>query len=262
MRGQVRALLLAKENRARIFPRKLRLLRTVADDHLRSRQIEREERFEILLHRDAAHGHEDRPRQIQRNRVVGIEQLGVHAARPEAELAKSTRGKFLAQRIRCDHDHRRGGMKVTQHRIADAGRQPGAHLDIFREARGVGRGKRKLATTAIGAHGPADRAFGRDMDGVRRSRLDPPRDLAPVRQRDAQPRIGRQRHRRKAVRREKADVGIQRRSAAGERGQRADDAVNLRMPRVGRYQYLHVLAQPGFDNDSRIRRWDMDISGV
>jgi hypothetical protein len=58
------------------------------------------------------------------------------------------------------------------------------------------------------------------------------------------------------------DIGFQRRSAAGERGQRADDAVNLRMPRVGRDQYLHAFAQPGFDNDSRIGRWDMDISGV
>jgi hypothetical protein len=34
------------------------------------------------------------------------------------------------------------------------------------------------------------------------------------------------------------------------------------MPRVGRDQYLHVQTQTRFDNDSQIRRWDMDISGV
>ena len=87
MRGQFRALLLAEEFCLRIAPLEFRALRAVADHDLGARQVERQERFEILLDRDAAHGHEDRPRQIQRRRIVGMKQIGVDAAGPEAELA-------------------------------------------------------------------------------------------------------------------------------------------------------------------------------
>ena len=46
-------------------------------------------------------------------------------------------------------------VKVPQHRIADAGRNAGADLDIFRKARGVGGGEGELVAAAIGRAPPS-----------------------------------------------------------------------------------------------------------
>jgi hypothetical protein len=51
VRTQILPLLLAEEDGLRIFLCELRLLRSVADDDLRSRQIQRKKRFEILFDR-------------------------------------------------------------------------------------------------------------------------------------------------------------------------------------------------------------------
>ena len=150
---------------------------------------------------------------------------------------------------------------MPQHGVADAGRDHGANRDIFREARRIGGGECELAAAAIGAHRPADRSLGRNMNGVGRGRLDPARDLAPVRQRDAQARIGRHADGRESFRREKADVGVKRRGAARQRGQRPHDAIHLRMPSVGRDQYPHH-GNPRFDDSQFPDVKDMDISGV
>ncbi len=97
MRTQILALLLAEEDRIRIFLREQQSLRPVADDDLRSRQVERKKRFEILFDRNPAHGHEDRARQVDRGGALGREQFRVDAAGPEAELAKAALAQLLAQ---------------------------------------------------------------------------------------------------------------------------------------------------------------------
>ena len=122
MRGEVLPGLLAEEDGIRIFAFELGLLRSIADHDLGARQIQRQERFEILLHRDAAHGHEDRSRQIELSRMIGIEQFGIDAARPEAELAKTAFGQFLAERDGRDHRHGASGVEAAQDPVADAGR--------------------------------------------------------------------------------------------------------------------------------------------
>ncbi len=96
MRRQILALLLAEEFRFRIFLRQRRLLRAVADHDLGSRQIQRQKRFEILFDRDPAHGHEDRPRQIELGRLIRPEQVGVDAAGPEAEFSEAARAQVPA----------------------------------------------------------------------------------------------------------------------------------------------------------------------
>ena len=239
MRGQILPGFFAEEFRSGIAMLQHRLLRTVADHDLGAGQIQRQKRLEIFFDRDTADRHEDGSRQSKFGSVAGPEQVGVDPARPGAELAKSARAEFLLQRSGGDHRHRGGRMKVPQHRIAHSRRQHGAHLDIFREARRIGGRERKLAAAAIGAHRPSDRSFGRDMDRVRRCRLDPGRDLAPVRPRHPQPRIGRDPQRRKPVRSQKIDLRPERGSAAGQRGQRANHAVDLRVPSVGRNQNPH-----------------------
>jgi len=77
------------------------------------------------------------------------------------------------------------------------------------------------------------------MDGFRCGRLDPSFDLAPVRQRDAQARIGRDLDRWKAVWRQEFEFGPKRRSGTGERSQCANDAVDLRVPGISRNEYPH-----------------------
>ena len=185
MRRKIPAILFPKKHSARIFLLQHRPLRPIADHNLGARQVQRKKRLEILLNSHAAHGHEDRARQIEFGRFARPEQIRIDAARPEAELAKTPRAEFLPQRIGRDHGRERRGMKVPHYRIADTQRESGADRDIFGKARRIGRGKRELTAAAIGAHRPADRPFGRDVEGIRRGLLDPPRDLAPVRQRDA-----------------------------------------------------------------------------
>ncbi len=168
MRGQILPLLLAEENRVGIFLFQCRPLRAVADHDLGARQVERQEGVEVLLHRDAAHGHEDRPRQIELRRLVGIEQLGVDAAGPKPSLRKPRSASSWPQRgsvATIVIDAR--GVEAAQHRVADAVRNAGACRDIFRKARGVGGGEGELVALAIAAHRPADRPFGRDMDRLR-----------------------------------------------------------------------------------------------
>ena len=193
MRGQIRAGLFAEKSDTRIFVLERRLLRSVADHDLGSRQVERKKSFDILFDGDAAHGHEDRARQVELERVIRIEKFGVDAAAPEAELAKAARGELVVKRVRRHHRHGGGRMKTPQHRIAHRRRNDGADRDIFRKARRIGRREGKPAAAAIGPCRPADRPLGRNMNRVGGGRLDPARDLAPVWQGNAQARIGRHR---------------------------------------------------------------------
>ena len=52
-------------------------------------QVEGEKRLEVLLHRDASDRHEDRARQIELDRPLRTEQVGIDAARPHAEIAEA-----------------------------------------------------------------------------------------------------------------------------------------------------------------------------
>jgi len=152
-------------------------------------------------------------------------------------------------------------MEGAQHGIAPARRNAGADRDIFGEARRVGRRKREPVAAAIAADRPPDRAFGRDVDRIRRSRFDAPRDLAPVRYSDAQALIGRYRHRRKAVRCQKFDLGSEISRGARERSQRAHHAIHLRVPGIGRDQDPHH-ANPRVEMILRCGKSGTDISGV
>ena len=239
MRGQVRAFLFAQEVDAGIFLRQFAPLRPVTDHNLGAGQVERQKRLDVLLDRDAAHGHEDRARQIEVGGMIRIEQFGIDAASPEAELAEAPRGELIIKRGHRHHRRRRRVMKPAQHRIGHGGRDDRADRDIFRKPRGVGGGKRKSAAQAIGPHRPADRAFGRDMNGFRRRRLDAPCNLAPVGPRDPQTWIGRQLHRGKSLGRQELDVRAERAGCTLERGQGTHHAINLRVPSVGRDQDSH-----------------------
>ena len=199
MRRQILAGLLAEKSRLRKPPRQLGALRPVADHDLGPRQIQRQKRFEVLFHSDASDRHEDRPGQIELGGIAGVEQFGIDATRPEAELLESAREQLLLQRVGGDHGHGGRVMEVAQHRVTDARGNAGADRNIFGKSRRVGRRESEPAAAAIAAHRPADRAFRCDVNGLRRGGFDPPGDLAPVRQRHAQAGIGRHTERGKSV---------------------------------------------------------------
>ena len=80
--GQRFALLCAEKMRVRIAALKMAARRSVADDDSRARQVEIEQRLEVLFHRDPTDRQEDRPRQVERalrpRTVEGV----IDAARP------------------------------------------------------------------------------------------------------------------------------------------------------------------------------------
>ena len=66
-----------------------------------------------------------------------------------------------------------------------------------------------------------------------------PKRVTPVRQRDAQSGIGGHPDGWKSVGGQKVNFSAKHRGASGQRGQRPDDAIHLRVPSVGRNQYPH-----------------------
>src|SRR5262249_14949074 len=96
--GQSLAFLEAKEPDIREALPQLGFLGALSDHDLRARKIEREKRFEILLNRDATDTEEDRARQIKFERVVRLEDIGVDAARPHAEIPKTELRELLHHR--------------------------------------------------------------------------------------------------------------------------------------------------------------------
>ncbi len=149
---------------------------------------------------------------LGRSSLAGASGLNSLVSTPRVQKPsrlKPRRVQLLLQRVGGDHGHRRRIMKAAHHPIADRVGNAGADRDILGEARGVGGGECEPVAQAIAPHRPADGAFGRDVDRVGRGLFDPPCDLAPVRNRKPQARIGRHLKRRKSLRRQEGDLGAE-----------------------------------------------------
>jgi hypothetical protein len=85
MTGQLTAGLLAEKFDLRVAALQFGPLRPVAHDDLRAWQLQVQEGLEILLDRHPPHRHEDRPRQIELDRIVRREQIGIDAPCPGTE---------------------------------------------------------------------------------------------------------------------------------------------------------------------------------
>src|SRR6266700_6569010 len=72
-------------------------LRALADNDFRTRQLERQERVEILLDRNAPNADENRPRKVELDVMARAEHLGVDAARPHAEIGEAALGQLTHQ---------------------------------------------------------------------------------------------------------------------------------------------------------------------
>ena len=180
-----------------------------------------------------------RPRQIESDRALGREELGVDAAGPQPEIVEATACQFGHERAGGYHRDRGGAVEAAQRRVGPALGDREARADVLGKARRIARRERQSALDAVAPHEVPDRAFGCDVNGIRRGALDAARNLARIRQRQAQAAIGRHRYRGEALGRQELDGDALLAQALGERHQRADDAVDLRMPSIGRDEQAH-----------------------
>ncbi len=112
-----------------------------------------------------------------------------------AMLRKPCSFELLHHRRRRHHDA--AGLVVERVHVAIAGpkRDPlEARVDVFRKLGVVARRERKLVLQANRARVPAERAFGGDVDGVRREGEEAVLDIFARAERQADFRIGDQRH--------------------------------------------------------------------
>jgi len=129
--------------------------------------------------------------------------------------------------------------KAAQYGVGPRQRDWEARRDVLWKAGHVAGREGYFSREAVAPHDMPDRSFGRDMQAIGCCRLNPPRDFTPGRDAAANARVGRQRKGPKAFRRQKLDLGTELASISGERLQAADDAIDLRRPRIGSDQYSH-----------------------
>ena len=223
----------AEEMRVREAPLEAGARRPVADDDHRARQLELQQRLEVLLHRDATDAEEDRPRQVERvGRARPIEAV-VDAARPHLDLFEAAARQLVADRQGRRQRRRGGRVEAAQRLVGDRLGQAGARGDIFGKARVIAGGEQAPALAAVAARRPADRALGGDVDVVGAGGVDAPRNLPRRSEREADVGVGRQRQGGEALRRQEDELGVELARRRRHALERMDDAVDLRPPGVG-----------------------------
>ncbi len=166
----------------------------------------------------------------------------IDAARPTHQTLKPTFVEIVGNRGGGYHHPRAGIVEAAQQRIGDCFRYPGAGGNIFRKPCVVARGERALRPQAIAARGKAHRAFGRDVDMIDRGSLQPSRYRPAACQRKPDFGVGRQRNRSETLRRQKLDFGAEFAQRAGHGFERANHAIDLRLPSIRRDQDSHHAA--------------------
>lgn len=188
-----------------------------------------------------AHDREDRPpgRIVARSRRV--EQLLIDAARPQPCAMKTARFEVGDDRRRRRQRELVAALwKWRSSAWVHRQRNAKACLDIFREAAVIGGGR--AATGGAARHAvPASRAALRwRYAGGPGELVDPPCDLALRGQRQTDFRIARTGNRTKAERRNESGAMSLEFEFAASHLERANDAVDLRLPGVADDQDLHA----------------------
>ena len=171
--------------------------------------------------------------------LARCEYLAIHAARPQHRIAEAPSGQFRHQRPGRHHHALGMAMEAPQPAPDQRLRDRRPRSDIFRQPRMETGGEGDAAPDAIATHRVPNGTFGRDMDCIGLQRLDPLRNRPGRRQRAADIRIGRQRKGAKALMGQKRDFGAKAGCGRSERRERAHDAIDLRMPRVGCDENAH-----------------------
>ncbi|ABA51161.1 hypothetical protein BURPS1710b_1413 [Burkholderia pseudomallei 1710b] len=217
----------------------------LARDPFRAGQVELQERLDVLLDRDAADIQEDRPRGVEHLRFDRPEDVEIDAARPQHDVVEAEALEVVLDDGRRRHHGERRAVEPPQEAIGRRERHAEARLHVFRKARVVRGRERQLARARVAARGEPERAFGRDVQRVRLERV---QALAqpPVRQdRQADFGIGRAGHRAEFERRDELDAVAERGELACRALERAHDAVDLRLPRIGDDHDFHRRQSSG-----------------
>ena len=203
-----------------------------------------QEGVQIFLHRDTPHIEHDRPRQIGKERGrrrVGREGAQIHAPAPRPHLGDAMGAQLLAYRP-GRHQHRlRGSVEPADIAPEPGGRQPGPLGDIIGKMRMIGRGEGHAAAQAPAPGGDAERAFGRQMDGIWPEGGNLMPHNARPHQRQPDFRIGRTGDRPVKVGRDDLDRVAHALQFALDRLQRPHHAIDLRGPGVGNDRDPHWL---------------------
>ena len=215
---------------------------TAADDR------QAEEIIKVLLDRDPADVEMDGPRQVERGRVVGAEQLGVDAARPIRDVREAARLQVLAHRPGRHHDALRRPVEPAHPGVAQSERKGQAGADVFGKAAVIGGREGQPPAQALAPRGDAERTFRRDVDALRPERGQPRGDPPARPQGEADLRIGRAGDAWELVRRDDLDAVALRLALLLDALQGAHHAVDLGRRGVGHQKDAHqaaIAALPG-----------------
>ena len=216
--------------------------RSVADDNFGAGQVGLEEGRDVFLDGDAADIEPDRLLHAFEGAAIilplrRVEEVGVNAARPGDDVLEALGRKLVAHRGGRDHDAAGVFVKLAHVHVAHpVGQEEEARRNVFGKARVVRGCVGKLVAQADRARGPAERAFGGDVNRVGFEfeeallddflRAEGQLDLGISRQRDRLEAVGRDDVPRMAHLLALGDDALH----------RADNAIHLRIPGVG-YQH-------------------------
>jgi AAA family ATP:ADP antiporter len=158
--------------------------------------------------------------------------LRVDATRPQPHVRESIGDEILDHHLGRRHDGPRWPMESPQPCIAPRQRQPEPGVHVFREARVIGRGERKVVVQREAPRRHAERTFGGDVQHVRVELANGSVHPGLREQRKPDLWIGRARQRAEFQRREEAHFVAHRGELAGGGLERANHAVDLRLPGV------------------------------
>src|SRR5579885_2540922 len=228
--------------RCSIFFRERRPRRSVTDHYYCSRKIERKKGLEIFLNRDPADAEKNRARKMNRFFRPWPEQAGIDAARPLHNAFKAAHRQLLRKGGRRDHDAIARAVKPPEITPYPALGYGTTRRDVSGEIGVEACREADAMLAAIAAHGESDRTLRCDMDSVRPKLGHFVPHRLESRQGEFDFWIIRQQYTWKALGRQKGHIRAEFPRAVRGCSQGSDNAVDLRVPSIGRDQNAHQAA--------------------
>jgi len=228
-----------------------RPFRTVADDELAAAPGHVQESVDVLFDRHAPHIGGDRARQGQKVLRVGLEYVGIHAAAPTGQVVEALRGQIPAHRGGAHHAAHGGAVKPAQRAVRGLERDWEPCAQILGKLRVIGGGEADTPADAETPRAQAQRAFGCDVQRLRREAQDALFHFSIGQDREADFRIGWTGDAVKIARLNDSDLMTETPEPCGGMRERADDAVGLRKPCIGDNHDSHA---PSPSHDAMTKR--------
>jgi len=168
VRREVLAEAIAGEGHVRVLPFQAGAFGTVADDDLAAAPRHMEECVDVLFDCDSAHVGGDRARQRQKVLRIRLEDVGVHAAAPTRQVLEALHRQIPANRGGAHHAAHRRAVKPAQRAIRGLERNREPRLEILRKLGVIGGCEAHAPIDAKTPRAQSQRAFGRDVQGLRR----------------------------------------------------------------------------------------------